>query len=190
LIVGGPKASADGLSLGLFLSARWAVLASPATKSQENCGFAGAVYLVWLADYEMARLDPLTRTERSERMSRVRNRDTKPEIRIRSALFGLGYRFRLHAKGLPGRPDIVFPGRKKVVLVHGCFWHLHEPCRQYRMPRTRVRFWTEKLLKNRLRDKVVAKELKAAGWKALTVWECELKNFDALIKRIARFLEE
>jgi DNA mismatch endonuclease, patch repair protein len=138
----------------------------------------------------MARLDPLTKSERSERMSRIRNRNTKPEIRIRRALFGLGYRFRVHGKRLPGRPDIVFPGRKKVVLVHGCFWHLHKPCNHYRFPRTRVKFWTEKLSKNRLRDKRVLTELKKVGWKTFTVWECELKNFDALLKRIERFLEK
>ena len=138
----------------------------------------------------MARLDPLTRRERSERMSRIRDRNTKPEIRVRKALFALGYRFRVHAKLLPGRPDIVFPSRRKVVLIHGCFWHLHQPCDHYRFPRSRVKFWSEKLLKNRSRDLNVVKELKKAGWKSFVVWECELKNFDALIKRIKRFLEK
>jgi DNA mismatch endonuclease (patch repair protein) len=138
----------------------------------------------------MRRLDPLTRIERSERMSRVRDRDTKPEIRVRKALFALGYRFRLHSRLLPGRPDIVFPSRKKAILIHGCFWHLHQPCTHYRFPLTRVKFWREKLIKNRLRDARVAKELKKAGWRSFIVWECELKNFDLLIKRIERFLEK
>ncbi|HTG44213.1 MAG TPA: DNA mismatch endonuclease Vsr [Verrucomicrobiae bacterium] len=136
----------------------------------------------------MSRFDPLTATERSERMSRIRNRDTKPELRIRKALFALGYRYRLQGLGLPGRPDIVFPGKKKVLFVHGCFWHLHNPCSHYQFPRTRVKFWTEKLFKNSLRDKRVANDLKRAGWDVFIVWECDLKNMGSLIKRIKRFL--
>jgi DNA mismatch endonuclease (patch repair protein) len=137
----------------------------------------------------MPRHDPLTKVQRSERMSRIRSRDTHPELKVRQALFARGYRYRLHTKGLPGRPDIVFASRKKIILVHGCFWHLHQPCNHYRFPRTRVKFWTEKLSKNRLRDVEVVKALKKAGWKIFTVWECELKKFDALLKRIERFLE-
>jgi DNA mismatch endonuclease (patch repair protein) len=134
--------------------------------------------------------DPLTPAQRSERMSRVRNKDTKPELVIRKLVWSLGYRYRLHSKKLPGRPDLVFPARKKVIFIHGCFWHQHENCRQYRMPRTRLEFWLPKLESNKRRDVKVLGELHTMGWKVLVVWECELKNKDELINRVRHFMEE
>jgi DNA mismatch endonuclease (patch repair protein) len=137
----------------------------------------------------MPRYDPLTKAERSERMSRIRSSDTKPELFIRRLVHGMGYRYRLHARDLPGSPDIVFRSRKKVIFVHGCFWHQHG-CRQYRQPRTNRDFWESKLAKNKARDRVVREELRKQGWKLLTVWECQLKAVSKLTARIRLFLED
>ena len=123
-------------------------------------------------------------------MSRVRNKNTKPEMIVRRLVWSLGYRYRLHSKKLPGRPDLVFPGRKKLIFIHGCFWHQHENCRQYRMPRTRLDFWLPKLESNKRRDVKVREELDAMGWSVLIIWECEMKNKDELTNRIRRFMEE
>ena len=137
----------------------------------------------------MPRYDPLTPAERSERMSRVRNADTKPEMIVRRLVHGMGYRYRLHSKSLSGNPDLVFSGRRKVIFVHGCFWHQHG-CRQYRMPKTRRGFWEPKLAANRERDARVRKELRKLGWSILVVWECQLRRADVLDRRIRRFLGE
>lgn len=137
----------------------------------------------------MARHDPLTPSQRSERMSRIRNVDTKPEMAIRCLIHGMGYRYRLHARDLPGHPDLVFRSRKKVVFVHGCFWHQHG-CRQYRQPRSRLSFWETKLARNKARDAEVLRELEELGWRVLVIWECQMKNSDLLRSRIKSFLEE
>jgi len=136
------------------------------------------------------RTDPLSPKERSERMARIRARDTKPEMVVRRLVHRLGYRYRLHSPTLPGKPDLAFPSRRKVILVHGCFWHLHENCRQYRMPRTRLDFWGPKLETNRKRDKQVRQELQEAGWDVMVVWECELRDREGLAKSIQGFLGE
>jgi DNA mismatch endonuclease (patch repair protein) len=138
----------------------------------------------------MPRYDPLSKTERSERMSRVRNRDTKPETIVRRTLFGLGYRFRLKQKGVPGNPDIVFKGRRKAIFVHGCFWHQHG-CSIYRMPKTRRSFWEPKLEGNVERDKRNLGRLQRDGWKVLVVWECQLqkRNLDKFARRLKKFME-
>ena len=136
----------------------------------------------------MPRYDPLTRPERSERMSRIRNVDTKPEMVVRRLVHGMGYRYRLHAGDLPGKPDLVFRPRKKVIFVHGCFWHQHG-CRQYRQPRTKRSFWEPKLANNKARDVKVRRELRKLGWHALVIWECQLKKESMLQNRIKRFLE-
>jgi DNA mismatch endonuclease (patch repair protein) len=133
--------------------------------------------------------DPLTPAERSERMSLIRNADTKPEMIVRRLIHGMGYRYRLHSKDLPGHPDVVFRPRKKVVFVHGCFWHQHA-CRQYRQPRSKRTFWLPKLEGNKARDKIHQEKLTLMGWKFLVIWECELQNMDKLEKRITEFLEE
>jgi len=137
----------------------------------------------------MPRFDPLTPAERSERMSRIRNTDTKPEMIVRRIVHGLGYRYRLHASDLPGHPDLVFRPRRKVIFVHGCFWHQHG-CRQYRQQRTKRSFWEPKLEGNKERDQINQKKLSAMGWKFLVIWECELQNTEKLRKRISEFLEK
>lgn len=121
-------------------------------------------------------------------MSRIRNRNTKPEMRVRAITHGLGYRYRLHRKDLPGRPDLVFPARKKVIFVHGCFFHMHE-CRYGQVvPKTNAEFWAKKRRSNVERDKRNIAELEAQGWQALTVWECETRNPEGLPEKIAGFL--
>jgi DNA mismatch endonuclease, patch repair protein len=135
------------------------------------------------------RYDPLTPAERSELMSRIRSKDTKPEWAVRRLVHGLGYRYRLHAKELPGHPDLVFRPRRKVIFVHGCFWHQHA-CKHFRMPRTRVAYWREKLDKNVSRDRKTQRVLRKAGWKLLVVWECQVKNTERLQRRVVDFLEK
>lgn len=147
------------------------------------------ILIVLRDNYLMVRYDPLTKAERSERMSRIRNANTMPEIIVRRLVHGMGYRYSLHAHDLPGNPDIVFRPRKKVIFVHGCFWHQHG-CRQYRQPRTKLDFWEPKLARNKARDKEVQLMLKKQGWKSITVWECQLKRISALAFRIRRFLEK
>jgi len=133
--------------------------------------------------------DTLSPTERSERMGRVRGKDTKPELAVRRLVFSLGYRYRLHDRNLPGCPDIVFPSRKKVIFVHGCFWHRHKGCPNTRLPKSRLEFWVPKLEENKRRDKMNKAKLTRKGWRYLVIWECELKDSMALSKRIIYFLE-
>lgn len=132
--------------------------------------------------------DPLSPEERSIRMSKIRNADTKPEKTVRKLVYGLGYRYRLHKKELPGCPDMVFSSRRKVIFVHGCFWHQHG-CNQYRMPRSKTDFWGPKLTRNVERDKEVECLLKKDGWNILVVWECQLKDLESLSNRIKAFLD-
>lgn len=135
-------------------------------------------------------LDTLNESQRSERMSRVLSRDTKPELRIRRLVHSLGYRYRLNVRDLPGKPDLVFRKRRKVLFVHGCFWHRHDDCHLARMPKSRLDFWTLKLQKNKARDAVVRKQLKTDGWSMLIIWECEISNIERVAVRIKRFLGE
>lgn len=120
-------------------------------------------------------------------MARIHGKDTKPELVVRRLVYSLGYRYRLHAKELPGSPDLVFKGRKKAIFVHGCFWHRHR-CRRGKMPSTRTDFWVPKLEGNRSRDVKTQKMLRKLGWRYLVVWECELKNLDRVSVRILGFL--
>lgn len=120
-------------------------------------------------------------------MQSVHSRDTGPEKAVRSLLHKLGYRFRLHRKDLPGTPDIVLPGKKKVIFVHGCFWHGHD-CNKGRLPKSRTEFWTAKVTKNRERDAKVLSQLSELGWSSMTVWQCELRDTDALTKKLVEFL--
>ena len=135
--------------------------------------------------------DTLSTAERSERMALIRSKDTGPEMAIRSLVHGLGYRYRLHGPRVPGRPDLVFAGRRKVIFVHGCFWHRHpdSSCKLARLPRSRLDFWRPKLEKNRQRDDEVARELAEQGWKALTIWECQLDNMADIAEKVRSFLE-
>lgn len=134
--------------------------------------------------------DTLSPQERSERMSRVRNKDTKPEMRVRRLIHSMGYRYRLHYGKLPGRPDMVFPERKKVIFVHGCFWHRHEGCPRCRLPKSRLDFWVPKLEKNRSRDIEKQARLRELGWDVLVIWECEVEEAAGVPGRIMSFLED
>lgn len=131
--------------------------------------------------------DQFSTEERSAIMRRVRSVDTAPELRVRQIVHGLGFRFRLHSQGLPGTPDLVLAGRKKVVFVHGCYWHQHS-CDGAKRPATNRRYWNRKLDKNIERDKKNLRLLRRQGWRVLTVWECELRKPERLQRRLLRFL--
>lgn len=133
-------------------------------------------------------MDTLTKAERSERMARVRGKDTKPEWIVRRLVHSLGFRYRLHHKKLPGHPDLTFASRRKVLFVHGCFWHRHEGCSLARMPKSRLKFWGDKLEANRRRDIHNEAKLRELGWDPLVVWECELRDKKSLVNRITQFL--
>ncbi|WP_083867613.1 very short patch repair endonuclease [Pseudaminobacter salicylatoxidans] len=133
-------------------------------------------------------VDSLRSEQRSAVMSRIRRADTKPELTVRSLLHAMGYRFRVQMKGVPGRPDIAFPRRRKIVQVHGCFWHAHEGCSTFRMPKSRTDFWEAKFARNKKRDVRLEKAARAAGWDVLTLWECELHDEPLLIDKLVDFL--
>jgi DNA mismatch endonuclease (patch repair protein) len=137
--------------------------------------------------------DVLTPEQRRLNMSRIRGKDTKPELVLRRGLHALGLRFRLHRKDLPGRPDIVFPRYRAAVLVHGCFWHGHD-CPLFKWPATRLEFWEAKIEGNRARDLRDVAALAAAGWRVLVVWECALKGparlpVDVVLARVTSWLD-
>jgi len=127
---------------------------------------------------------------RSYNMSRIKGKDTKPEMLVRRYLHALGYRYRLHVKGLPGRPDIVLPRYRTIIFIHGCFWHGHEGCRYYVVPKTRTDWWLHKINHNKANDKKAITTLKKDGWKLITLWECKLKpafadkTLAALLKKL------
>ena len=123
-------------------------------------------------------------------MSRVKGRDTKPETLVRSFIHRMGYRFRIHRRDLPGNPDIVLPRHGKVIFVHGCFWHGHRQCPRSKRPTTNVSFWNKKLDGNIERDKHLAEEAPAMGWKVLIVWECETRKPEKLLLKLERFLHD
>lgn len=133
--------------------------------------------------------DTVDAQTRSRIMSRVRGKDTQPEMVVRRLVFAAGYRYRLHGRNLPGRPDLVFPGRHKVIFVHGCFWHRHEGCALARLPKSRLDFWLPKLEANSRRDERDRSALLEMGWDVLIVWECELTDVEALRARIGTFLD-
>ncbi|MBY0558847.1 very short patch repair endonuclease [Hyphomicrobium sp.] len=137
-------------------------------------------------------MDVLTPEQRRLNMSRIRGKDTSPEMIIRRALHGRGFRYRLHDKRLPGKPDLVFPKYRAVLLIHGCFWHGHE-CHRFKWPETRREFWQRKICGNKARDKKTQGNLRTLGWRSMVVWECQLKNsqkpkLDQLIDKCADFL--
>lgn len=134
-------------------------------------------------------MDSLTPERRSWNMSRIKNRDTKPELIVRSFLHHKGYRFRLHRKDLPGKPDIVLPRFHKIIFVHGCFWHRHAGCRYAYNPKSRVEFWEKKFQQNVIRDKNVQEALVQLGWQVYVIWECETKKLDILEKKINLVME-
>lgn len=134
--------------------------------------------------------DVFERDKRSEIMSSIRGRNTKPELVVRRIAHRLGFRFRLHRKDLPGRPDIVFPRYRAVIMVHGCFWHRHPNCKYAYSPKSRVQFWEKKFNDNVARDRRNEVALSDLDWKTMIVWECETKDHAAVAARIISFLEE
>lgn len=134
-------------------------------------------------------MDSVSPARRSEIMARVHSRDTKPEMLVRRLIHGMGYRYRLHVKELPGKPDLVFRPRRKAIFVHGCFWHRHPNCALARLPKSREDFWLPKLEANRQRDIRNERALRAANWSVLTLWECELGDIDKLKNKIKEFLD-
>jgi len=127
--------------------------------------------------------------ERSRIMALIRSRDTSPEKLVRRLIHKMGYRFRLYRKDLPGTPDIVLPRLKKVICVHGCFWHGHARCPRAPRPTTNVSFWERKITLNIARDQKVKRSLKVLGWKVLTIWQCQTRNVSVLRGRLKRFLD-
>ena len=134
-------------------------------------------------------VDSLDQPARSAVMARIRGKNTRPEMIVRKLVFAAGFRYRIHVRTLPGSPDLVFSSRKKVIFVHGCFWHLHNGCASSRIPKSRVDFWSDKLYGNRARDVRNQEALIQAGWEVLVVWECELSDRTLLEDRLRRFLE-
>lgn len=132
--------------------------------------------------------DIVTPARRSEMMSGIRGKGTKPELLVRSAAHWLGFRFRLHVRKLLGSPDLVFPRRKVVLFVHGCFWHRHEGCPYCYVPKSNIQFWREKFEKNVARDKRVRMGLEEEGWRVAVIWECETADSDSLRKRLKELL--
>lgn len=130
---------------------------------------------------------------RSENMARIKGKNTKPELLVRSAFWSSGLRYRLHDKRLPGTPDLAITSRRTAVFVNGCFWHCHEGCKNFRIPKTNTAWWSEKLERNRRRDAQTVANLKSAGWNVVVIWECETNNLDLLneiAKSILLFREE
>jgi len=135
-------------------------------------------------------MDHVSKEKRSEIMASVHSKDTSPELKVRSIVHRMGYRFRLHRKELPGSPDLVFAGRRKAIFIHGCFWHRHVGCKYATTPKTRVRFWQNKFDGNVQRDARTRRQLNRLGWRVLTVWQCDLKKPERLVTRLERFLSD
>lgn len=135
-------------------------------------------------------VDFLSPSERSERMSRIRSSNTAPEVALRCAMHAVGFRFRLHSKGLPGKPDIVLPRYKTVIFVHGCFWHRHRGCKVATTPKTNTEFWVEKFDRNVVRDARTREQLEGLGWRVIVVWECELRSANQRAGAVRRVADE
>lgn len=132
--------------------------------------------------------DVFTKEKRSRIMSRVKGRDTKPEILVRSLVHRMGFRFRIHRRDLPGTPDMVLPRHAKVIFVHGCFWHGHKRCPRSKRPTTNMDFWNRKLDVNIKRDKAFQGKLRSRGWKVMVIWQCETQRPEKLMRKFERFL--
>jgi DNA mismatch endonuclease (patch repair protein) len=133
--------------------------------------------------------DVLTLEQRRRNMAAIKGKNTKPEMVVRQLVHSLGYRYRLHRKDLPGKPDLVFPSRRKVIEVYGCYWHMHDCPYGRVVPKTNVEFWQTKRLSNMARDKRNIEELAEQGWRVLVIWECEIKDREKLQERITQFLD-
>jgi len=123
-------------------------------------------------------------------MRRIKAKDTTPELVVRRLVHGMGFRYRLHVHALPGRPDLVFPRLKKIIQVHGCFWHQHTGCRQSHIPKSRIEYWRPKLTKTKRRDRKHGEALRQQGWDVLVIWECELKDEEVVSERLLEFLND
>ena len=134
-------------------------------------------------------MDIFPADKRHEIMSKIKSKNTRPELIVRSILHNLGFRFRLHKKELPGCPDVVLPKYRKVLFINGCFWHGHKNCKRASIPVTNYEFWEAKIKKNILRDRKNIRELKKQGWSVLVIWQCEIKNDDILIEKLRKFLQ-
>ena len=134
-------------------------------------------------------MDRVSEPVRSANMRRIGSKGTKPELAVRRLVHGMGFRYRLHRHDLPGRPDLVFPGRRKVIFVHGCFWHQHPGCTRAHRPRSNVDYWDPKLRRNQERDARHRQSLAGLGWDVLVVWECEVGMANDLTDRLFAFLE-
>ena len=133
-------------------------------------------------------MDTLSRAERSKHMALIRSTNTKPELLVRDIVDTCRYRYRLNVSNLPGKPDVVFPRQRKVLFVHGCFWHRHPGCRSARLPKSRTQFWVPKLTENRRRDLRNISRLRRAGWRVRVIWECETRCIEELKEKLRRFL--
>jgi DNA mismatch endonuclease (patch repair protein) len=134
-------------------------------------------------------MDTLTTEERSERMRRIKARDTKPELELRQLVWALGHRYRKNRRDIIGQPDLAFIGRKRAIFLHGCFWHRHNCISGRRSPKSRTAFWSAKFERNIRRDAEVMEKLKAAGWRPLVIWECELNDRSKVEQRVRKFLD-
>ncbi len=132
-------------------------------------------------------VDHLTQKQRSAAMSKVRGKNTTPEMKVRRMVHSIGYRYRLHRKDLPGKPDLVFPRLGKLIFVHGCFWHMHR-CK--RLPKSNLEYWKPKFEENARRDKRIRLKLKKRGWEVLTIWECQTKKLERMLAIIVKFLSQ
>jgi len=135
-------------------------------------------------------MDTLSPKERSERMSLIRGAGSVPEMKLRRLVHRMGFRYRLHVKELPGKPDLVFPARNAVIFMHGCFWHRHEGCRLARLPKSKLEFWKPKLEANKERDLRNQYQLESLGWRVLVIWECEMADVEHVSVIIREFLQK
>jgi DNA mismatch endonuclease (patch repair protein) len=137
-------------------------------------------------------MDKISKEQRRKNMQAIRSKNTKPEMTVRKLIFSLGYRYRLHGKNLPGKPDLVFPSRKKAIYVNGCFWHQHDDpnCKLSRLPKSNLEFWLPKLERTKARDREHLVKLAELGWEYLTIWECDLKNTEKITCLIRTFLDK
>lgn len=133
-------------------------------------------------------VDRISPEARSRNMSKIRNADTGPEMAVRRMIHSMGHRYCLHRRDLPGCPDLIFPSKRKIIFVHGCFWHRHPDCKYAYRPKSRTEFWMNKLESNRLRDERNLEELGKTGWECLVIWECEITDTESLREKISAFL--
>lgn len=133
--------------------------------------------------------DRITLENRSRIMSHIRGKSMVPEMIVRRMVHGMGYRYALHRKDLPGKPDLVFPSRKKIIFVHGCFWHQHRGCKDGHVPKSNLEYWIPKLRRNIQRDQTAIETLTNAGWDILVLWECEMSNHDLLSNKLNQFFK-